>query len=54
MFSAPQRAVAVACLTSVIAVAPVPMRSAFAQSQFTDVSSNWLNLLLIPLLKKYN
>ncbi|KAI9132752.1 S-layer homology domain-containing protein [Acaryochloris sp. CCMEE 5410] len=52
MFSAPQRAVAVACLTSVIAVAPVPMRSAFAQSQFTDVSSNWAQPFIDTLAQK--
>ncbi|QUY44336.1 S-layer homology domain-containing protein [Acaryochloris marina] len=52
MFSAPQRAVAVACLTSVIAVAPVPTRSAFAQSQFTDVSSNWAQPFIDTLAQK--
>ncbi|ABW30059.1 S-layer homology domain-containing protein [Acaryochloris marina] len=52
MFSAPQHAVAVACLTSVIAVAPVPMRSAFAQSQFTDVSSNWAQPFIDTLAQK--
>lgn len=52
MFSAPQRAIAIACLTSAVVVAPVHMRSAFAQSQFIDVNNNWAQPFIDTLAQK--
>ncbi len=52
MFSANQRAIAIACLSSTIVVSPVHLQSAIAQSQFTDINSNWAQPFIDSLAQK--
>ncbi|WP_299404097.1 S-layer homology domain-containing protein [Acaryochloris sp. IP29b_bin.148] len=52
MFSAPQRLIATACLSSVVVLAPVQVQFAVAQTQFTDIDTSWAQPFINTLAQK--